>query len=196
MLELWPEVQTEPIVSIPPDVLAQLDLAWALPPPTRSLSQAALRKELGDRAELFTYLRERSRAGANPSHIAWVARDSDTLGWDVEDRSVPACRRIEVKGSQGAETRFYLSENELNKAREHGENYEVQFWGGIDLQASVHPELERLIQAGYPRVYRDPAALIDSGSLLSTPVRWRVQLSEVPLTGSALPDGGNTDADD
>lgn len=185
VLDLWPEVQTTPTVSIPADVFAQLDAAWIVPPPSHSLLRVALRKEVGDRAELLTYLRERSRVGTDPSLIAWVARDSDTLGWDVEDRSVAACRRIEVKGSQGAEMRFYLSENELTKAREHGENYEVQFWGGIDLQAPIYPELQRLVQSGYPRVYRNPAALIDSGGLLATPVRWRVERPGLPPTAES-----------
>src|SRR5207245_1179231 len=133
------------------------------------------------------------RAGVNPSHIAWVAKDSDTIGWDVEDRSVGACRRIEVKGSEGGETRFYLSENELKKAREHGESYEVQFWGESDRQASVYPELQRLKQAGYPRIYKDPATLIDKGALLSTPVRWRVQLPAAPPPISPLPVGDDED---
>lgn len=77
------------------------------------------RKQVGDRAELYSVQTERSRI-ANPSVIAWVARESDTLGWDVEDRSVTPHRCVEVKGRRDGEVIFYLSENEWRRAHELG----------------------------------------------------------------------------
>ena len=80
---------------------------------------------------MYTVQYERERVGQ--SSIFWVARDTDSLGWDVEDRSKTPYRYIEVKGRRDSELVFYLSEREWNKAHELGSNYEVQFWGSIDL---------------------------------------------------------------
>ena len=51
----------------------------------------------------------------------------------MEDRSVNPYRYIEVKGRRESDLVFYLSDNEWGKAQALGPNYEVQFWGGIDL---------------------------------------------------------------
>ncbi len=135
VLELWPDVQTAPIVLLPAALVVQLDAMLAVAVPSRVSAWAALRKQLGDRAELFTYLRERSRPGIEPSRIAWVSRDSDTLGWDVEDRSATTYRRIQVKGSREVETPFYPSENEFYRAREYGVTSEAQVRGRIHVSA-------------------------------------------------------------
>jgi hypothetical protein len=135
-------------------------------------------KAVGDRAELYTIQFERTRT--NPSLIAWVARDSDSLGFDVEDRSTSPTRCIEVKGSRDTELMFFLSETELEKAREIGSRYELQFWGGIDLSVDPSAEYALLRAKGYPTRLEDLSIRLKGMDM--QPVRWRVS----PSTNSAV----------
>lgn len=60
-----------------------------------------------------------------------VARDNETLGFDIEDENED--HLIEVKGSVSTEVQFYLSANEYSVMHDNPERYFIHFWGGIDL---------------------------------------------------------------
>lgn len=185
-LQAWPEVRTRPELVIPSDLAQELSTAWALlpPPPVERGLAETTRKSIGDRAELYSYQLERSKAD-NISAIVWVSRDDESLGYDIEDRSTRPRRLIEVKGSTETAVRFFLSDNEWRKAHEHRGHYEVQFWGGINLYRDVGDEFDLLRRLGYPLIYRDIPEVIANEGLLATPWKWRVVES-----GS-----GTTDAD-
>jgi hypothetical protein len=114
---------------------------------------------------------ERTRLGT--SAIFWVAKDSDELGWDVEDRSVTPHRCIEVKGRRDDEVVFFLSDNEWQKAVELESLYEIQFWGGIDLACDPAIEYARLRANGYPLVINNISTQVGVG-WEATAVRWRI----------------------
>jgi hypothetical protein len=117
ILETWPGVTTYPELSVPAAVVHELNSVWALLPPVTELPKwAAERKEVGNRAEMYTVQFERT--SISPSKILWVARDSDALGFDVEDISVIPSRCIEVKGRRDRDIVFYLSEQEWDKAQQ------------------------------------------------------------------------------
>jgi len=180
MLESWNEVKFSPEVFIPAQLLDELNSVWALlPPPSDIPKWAAERKEVGNRAEMYTVQFERTRVGA--TSIFWVARDSDSLGWDVEDRSMNPYRCIEVKGRRETEVLFYLSENEWSKAQTLGPNYEVQFWGGIDLMIDPAVEYSKLRASGYPIVITNLAAELRN-TLEAVAVNWRITRRLPPAT--------------
>jgi hypothetical protein len=79
-----------------------------------------------------------------------------------------------VKGSGGAEPRFFMSDNEWRKAHDDPSTYEVQFWGGIDLNRPAADEYPALRARGFPIVLRDLPALATAGVLDAQPERWRV----------------------
>jgi hypothetical protein len=81
---------------------------------------------------------------------------------------------IEVKGSTDTTLRFFLSANEFGRAAQYREAYEVQFWGGIDLNRPAPQEFAILREAGFPRVFVDVLALIENGVLQARPESWRV----------------------
>lgn len=174
VLAWWEEVSILPSVLIPKELLAELNTVWALlPPPTELPSWAEKRKEVGNRAEMYTVQCERSRT-SNPSLVVWISRDSDSLGWDVEDRSSTPHRCIEVKGRRDSDVLFFLSDNELAKAHELGSRYEIHFWGGIDLARDPAVEYAALRAAGYPLVIENFAAQLTDGRWKATPIRWRI----------------------
>lgn len=180
VLAWWSEVVTRPALVIPSQLLAELNTVWALLPPVGEIPKfLSDRKAVGNRAEMYTVQFERSRA-ANPSEIAWVARDSDLLGWDVEDRNPSPFRRIEVKGRRDGTPQFYLSENELRKAKELGSSYELHFWGDIDLNREPAVEYAALRANGYPLVLPDLHSVLGSGAWHMEPVRWRISPANVP----------------
>jgi hypothetical protein len=120
---------------------------------------------------MYTVQYERSRV-RHPA-IFWVARDSDSLGWDVEDRSTTPYRYIEVKGRRESDLVFYLSDNEWTKAQALGPNYEVQFWGEIDLTLDPGVEYARLRASGYPIVITNLAAELGT-TLKAVAVNWKI----------------------
>ncbi|MGA7413480.1 MAG: DUF3883 domain-containing protein [Bryobacteraceae bacterium] len=111
---------------------------------------------------------------ADSYQLFWVARDSDSLGWDIEDRSVEPLRCIEVKGRRDHEVLFFLSDNEWSKAKQVGDKYEVHFWGGIDLAREPAVEYAHLTAAGYPLVIRNLPLQISDGAFEATAVQWRI----------------------
>ena len=175
LLAHWPDVETRPQVRIPAGLVQELQAVWALMPVDRSdaARREKLRQDIGNRGELYTYQLERIRA-TNPSHIVWVARDDDRLGYDVEDRSVTPRRRIEAKASGATPVVFFLSENEWNKAHDDPQTYEIQFWGDIDLNREPATEFAELRQRGYPKVYMDVPSRLANGELTANPIKWRV----------------------
>ena len=168
----WEEVQLRPEFVIPSSLVQELNTAWALLPPESTLPRwAAERRAVGDRAEMYSVQLERSRV--RPDLIAWVARDSDAFGYDVEDRSTNPSRCIEVKGSRDNDVIFYISEREWQRAQELGSRYEVQFWGGIDLRVEPAIEYAALRAAGYPLTIPNFAASVGV-DWIATPVKWRI----------------------
>ncbi|MCE2405118.1 MAG: DUF3883 domain-containing protein [Dehalococcoidia bacterium] len=174
LLSRWPKFQSRPKVVGPSSVVNELTAVWALRGPEEGESSwLSHRRRVGNRAELYSFQRERSEA-QDPSAIAWVSKDSDRLGWDIEDRTKTPYRRIEVKGSGGESPVFFLSENEWRQASIHGANYEVQFWGNIDLHREEPSEYASLRAVGFPIVVSNICDKIASGEWVATPVQWRI----------------------
>ncbi|MBI2502520.1 MAG: DUF3883 domain-containing protein [Candidatus Latescibacteria bacterium] len=109
-----------------------------------------------------------------------MARDDDSLGYDIEDVSVTPQRRIEAKASTTREVRFILSANEWEVAHRHGDDYEVHFWGGIDVTRQPADEYQVLRKAGYPIVYRNVARLHAEGRLTARPLQYQIQEARQP----------------
>jgi len=162
LLRRFPEVEFGHHLVIPNGLVVELDSAW-IPAATRT--RVDNRKSLGDRGEEFSYKYERDNA-ADRTRIHWVAQDDDNLGYDIEDTTKSSPRLIEVKASAAPEIRFFLSTNEWRVASENRVNYEVQFWGGVNLAADPAEEYKRLRAIGYPVVFSNLSAHVDSGRLL------------------------------
>ena len=183
LLRWWEGVRILPAVTLPKQLVAELNTVWAmLPPPTDVPTWAIERKAVGNRAEMYSVQREKTRL-PDPSQVFWVARDSDSLGWDIEDRSCEPRRCIEVKGSRNSEVLFFLSENEWVKATELRDTYEVHFWGGIDLARDPAVEYASLMAAGYPLIIKDLPARTMEGKWDATAVSWRI----TPRRNTSLP---------
>jgi hypothetical protein len=181
VLRCWEAVRSLPDVLIPKELLGELNTVWALlPPPVELPSWAAERKEVGNRAEMYTVQFQRTRIGT-PALVVWVAQDSDTLGWDVEDHSVEPYQYIEVKGRRDHDQIFFLSENEWKRANELGPQYHIHFWGGIDLARDPAVEYAALTASGYPFVIANLAAEIAKNEWEAAAVRWRVSRT-APVT--------------
>lgn len=143
-----------------------------MPPPPDTPAWLTERKKIGDRAEMYSLQFERTKS--DPASIIWVARDTDSLGYDIEDRSRDELRCIEVKGRRDAEIIFFLSENEWNTAQRLGNHYEIHFWGEINLSTEPAIEYSALREAGYPIIFTNPASQIGS-RISATAVRWRME---------------------
>ena len=179
LLSRWAEFQSRPKVVVPSNVVNELAAVWALRAPEgEEAPWLSERRRVGVRAELYSFQRERSEA-PDPSAIAWVAKDSDSLGWDIEDRTATPYRKIEVKGSRQENPVFFLSENEWKQASIHGSNYEVQFWGNIDLQREEPSEYASLRAIGFPIVISNISDRVASGEWAATPVQWRFAKNKV-----------------
>lgn len=176
----WWDVEVGSTFVIPRALVEELTTVWAmLPPPPETPMWVRERQEIGNRAEMYTVQFER-RSATSPSNIVWVARDSSSLGWDVEDRGASPMRQIEVKGSRGTAPIFFFSDNEWRKANEHSSTYEVHFWGGIDLGRAPASEYEVLLASGYPLIVRNIAAEVAAGRWLVVATEWRVSLATAP----------------
>jgi hypothetical protein len=174
LLQWWPEVETSPALAIPKPLVDELNSVWSLlPPAPETPAWVVERKAVGNRAEMYTVHMEKLIAN-DPAAIVWVARDSDGLGWDVEDRGTSQLRRIEVKGSRNVEPVFLLSENEWQKASEHADSYEIHFWGGVDLSRQPAEEFLFLRREGFPIVIRNIVAEVDGGKWRAKPALWRI----------------------
>lgn len=172
LIRWWPDSIERGLLVIPRDLVSEFISVWALNPPADA-PWLDDRKAVGERAERYSVQYETDLID-DPSRLLWVSRDSDLLGWDIEDHSVTPFRAIEVKGGRGSEPVFFVSENELNRARDLGPRYEVQFWGDIDLARDPAEEFAHLRNIGYPILIPDFAAAIDRGDWTASPSRWRV----------------------
>jgi hypothetical protein len=76
-----------------------------------------------------------------------------------------------------------LSDNEWTKARALGQNYEVQFWGEIDLALDPGLEYARLRALGYPIVITNLAAELQT-TLEAVAVSWKITRRAVPVMPS------------
>ena len=172
LLRAWPEIVGPSFVRIPPDLFELIDAPWSLVPTPNERED--IKEAVGYRAEAYSFhlLRLESKF---PSSIVWVSRDDQGLGYDIEDRSVGAVHRVEVKGSQGEEVRFLLSAHEHSVAHQNSSSYEVHFWGEIDLNRSPDVEFSRLRERGFPLRFEDLAAHLADRRLEATPTRYLVQ---------------------
>jgi len=174
LLELWQAVDTSPTLRIPRELIAELDSVWALLPREPNSPPWILeRLAVGDRAEAYTVQYERSQVD-DPGVVHWVSKESDALGWDVEDRSRLPSRCIEVKGRRDATITFYLTANELKQAEALGPRYELQFWGGINLQEDPADEYRRLRASGYPLRFENLAEELKKAAWNLAATEWRV----------------------
>jgi hypothetical protein len=161
VLRRFPGVIWTDRLVIPGALAAELADVWVLPAREATIDT---RLALGDLGELYSYRFERMRA-QDPAKIHWVARDDAGLGYDIEDLNSTPHRQIEVKASGGIEPRFFLSKNEWDVAHSNAGTYEIQFWGGIDLQRRAREEFTRLRARGFPLIYRDLPTLVADGTL-------------------------------
>lgn len=172
LLAVLPGVRVRPTIHLPTDVVAELSAAWALLPTSQIPTWAQERKQVGDRAEYYSWLLERSTGEA---HVFWVAQDRDDYGYDIENRASDPPRRIEVKGRRDNDVVFYLSDNEWAKAEQYGNRYEVQFWGDIDLRRTPQLEYASLRAQGWPFIVANPFTQLQSAEWEMRPIRWRVR---------------------
>ncbi len=171
LLRRFPGVTFTGRFLLPVDLARELADVWALPV---GEAVADPRKQIGDRGEFYSYRYEQTRA-ADPGRIRWVARDDDTLGYDIEDLNYEPRRRIEVKASTGSATRFILSSNEWAVAHREVDTYEIQFWGGISLLCPLQEEYAKLRKAEFPIIYRDLPMLLADGDLMAVAAQYLVR---------------------
>ncbi|MFC5723561.1 DUF3883 domain-containing protein [Streptomyces gamaensis] len=153
-------------------LVSELDGFWSLLPMAVG-PELDFKKDMGNRGELYSYQYCRTQA-ADGTKVRWVARDDETLGYDIEDLNYNPKRRIEVKASGEEKVRFFLSRNEWNVARELGDAYEVHFWGGVSLKVEAQEEFGKLTRRGYPLIFRGLSSLLDSGALSAVPTQYLV----------------------
>jgi len=175
LLSYWESVEMLPQIKIPRILLETLGLGSALPtiddaPPIWAREQ----KAVGNRAEVYSVRWLRSTS-SDPTQIAWVAKDTDALGYDIEDRRTTPHRAVEVKGSRSKEVVFVLSELEFRKCNAMGAMYSLHYWGGIDLDRAVDHEYTLLLAAGYPFVIDDLAKALASHEWSMAPASWEVR---------------------
>jgi hypothetical protein len=162
-------------VAIGPAASLELDSVWNELPPSSRVDWPELdkrRKAIGDRAELYSLQLAREAQPGALQYIQWVSRDDDTLGYDIEITGNPI-RHIEVKGTSGPNVQFLLSANELEVARRHRSNYEIQFWGEVNLARDPVEEYRQLIDRGYPLRIVDPASVLEQYPWELVPTQYR-----------------------
>lgn len=171
-LRRWKEVGLDSHLRVPVALVDELLATWALQPVPRFRNEAA-RREVGDRAEAYSYRLEQETSG-DPSCVQWVALDDDSLGYDIRNGVATPARCIEVKGSQGREVRFFLSLNEWEVGHCLGDAYELHFWGGISPARPRPAEYRALRQEGYPLVFKNLARAFETGKLQATPTEYLI----------------------
>lgn len=172
VLQVWPSVVSDDRVVVSGELLVDIDSPWSLIPSVTPAAEDA-RMTIGKRGEAYSFQFLRRNA-SRPEDVLWVAVDDETLGHDIEDRSSGRLERVEVKASVGTPVRFYLSPNEYRQAHDHGSEYIVHFWGGINLHLDPAKEFKQLRNRGYPRVFPDLAGHLSDGRLVGEPCDWLV----------------------
>jgi hypothetical protein len=56
--------------------------------------------------------------------------------------------------------------------------YEVQFWGGVNLQRPPRDDYARLRGEGFPIVYKNLPQLLAAGVLVATPSQYTITYSD------------------
>lgn len=129
---------------------------------------------VGWRAELYSLRLERSIHGAK--RVLHVSRDiGDGFGYDIETSAVKPPRLIEVKGSRSSRVSFVITRKELEVARRHPQDYEIQFWGEIDLSRPPMDEFVVLRKRRYPLVIHDPLATVETDGWTMEPRSWQIR---------------------
>lgn len=172
ILRRWSEVSLDSHLRVPAGLVDELLATWALQPVPRFSNEDA-RREIGDRAEAYSYRLEQENA-REPARVIWVSLDDDSLGYDIRNAVGSPARCIEVKGSQDRQTRFFLSSNEWDVGHHLGDYYEVHFWGGISLTRPRPEEYRALRSEGYPLIFRNLGAAIAAGTLEAKPSQYLV----------------------
>ena len=172
ILQIWPSLVSEVRVVVNGELLVEIDSPWSLIPSVTLAAEDA-RMTIGKRGEAYSFQFLRHNA-SRPEDVLWVAADDETLGHDIEDRSSGRLERVEIKASVGTPVRFHLSPNEYRQAHEHGSEYIVHFWGGINLHLDPAKEFKQLRDKGYPRVFPDLAGHLSEGRLIGEPCDWLV----------------------
>ena len=173
LLRGWPNIVGASYVTIPRDLFDLIDAPWSLVPVPAPSDEAA--KAIGSRGEAYS-VRLLRLSSQRPTAVVWVARDDETLGYDIEDHSTGASQRIEVKASQRGDVRFFLSAHEYHVAHEDPSSYEIHFWGEIDLNRDPNTDFSALRQRGFPLRFPDLAAHLADGRLDAVPTKYRVTL--------------------
>ena len=175
LLQAWPGIVGSSVVEIPPGLYALIDTPWSLVPVQPR--QAETKRAVGWRAEAYSFhfLRLQSE---KPSAIVWVANDDDGLGYDIENHSKGDLERIEVKGSQQADVRFFLSEHEHQVAHQDPSSYAIHFWGKINLSRNPNLEFTILREQGFPLIFPDLPAHLADCRLKAEPTKYRVTLGK------------------
>ena len=184
VLRRFPRVRMTDKLFVPASLAAELSDIWVLP--DRS-TRSEPRREIGDRAELYSYRFEQSRA-ADRSKIRWVASDDEGLGYDIEDLNSTPSRRIEVKGSSGTEVRLILSVNEWEVSQLNPDTYEVHFWGGVNPTRTPREEYVALTRAGFPLIFRNLHAHLAQGLLQAQPSQYVVTVPQAGATVARVRD--------
>ena len=173
LLRVWPNVVGPSFVNIPPELFALIDTPWSLVP--SPVPDQGTLGAVGHRAEAYSFHLLR-RESNQPTSVVWVARDDQTLGYDIEDRSAEEVHRVEVKGSQGSAVRFYLSAHEHEVAHQYPSSYAIHFWGEIDVNRIPQMEFNALRQRGFPLRFEDLASHLADRRLDAVPTNYRVTL--------------------
>ena len=184
LLRLWPNVVGPSLVCIPPRLFALIDTPWSVVP--SPVAEEGQLEAVGHRAEAYSFHLLRRESNQSPA-VVWVARDDQTLGYDIEDRSAEEVHRVEVKGSQGSVVRFYLSAHEHDVAHQDPKTYVIHFWGEIDLNRIPQMEFNILRQRGFPLRFEDFVSHLADRRLEAVPTNYRVTFG---LGGRAVHDSG------
>lgn len=183
VLRRWEEVELDSHFRVPKALVQELLEGWSLRSvPVWAGEQA--RNKVGDRAEAYSYRLE-LEASEDPSDVAWVSLDDDSLGYDIRNSTSSPARCIEVKGSGRSELRFFMSANEWRKGHKLGDQYEIQYWGEVSLGRTRSDEYIALRDAGYPLVFRNLKESLAACRLLAAPSEY-----EVTSPGSGRPQRG------
>ena len=170
-MRAWPDVVGPSFVRIPSNLFNVIDVPWSLvPSPSDKESN---REEIGHRAEAYSFYLLRLES-QRPNSVVWASRDDQGLGYDIEDRSGGEIHRVEVKGSQSGNVRFYLSAHEHEVAHQDPSSYEIHFWGEISLNRSPSVEFTMLRERGFPLRFEDLAAHLADNRLRAKPTTYLV----------------------
>ena len=127
--------------------------------------QLEIQKRIGAIAEEIVMIFERDRlvnAGYIEQYLKTeqVSSKEANAGYDIESSYKDAAGNtykiyIEVKGSTGTELNFYISANELEKAKEYGKKYWIYFVPDIDIETRSSSKEIITIQDPYERIFNN-----------------------------------------